>query len=233
MGSYTMDVLTDICSFRNEIQRRSSEVLSLILNDKQFEHIRDECSDILQGRLCVDTELRWSLKRLHSHPWLEGLVESFSKPVSKASAVKSIISPVKKEGGNRGGETKLESRLNSIDGSTTTTLPMHEEKCVRILSTPASGRTLLRSSDRPHSADAGMKSLGARRHKILSVETGFNPDHASPTTIQKRAGQLRLPPINAPDTPKVRSVKKILDSGKELLKNVGISSESPTRLIEK
>ena len=42
MGSYAMEILTDIPAFREEIQRRSLDILSLIANGEQFNNSRDD-----------------------------------------------------------------------------------------------------------------------------------------------------------------------------------------------
>lgn len=251
MGSYAIEVLTDIPAFRDEIQRRSSHVLSLIAQEDRFERIRDECSAILRGLLCVDPATRWSMNQLHDHPWLEGKAKCISETVQRELG---IARRGNQPGtllllGETGGESKLaisdsppgyaSVRKIALSPSVPAAQPSGLDDQI-VSSKPTygaesnSGSLLIppRPRQRPHSAGTGKRSLGARRKQNLSVATGFASERASPTTMKQRAGQLRLPPIDAPDTPKVRRVKKILDSGKELLRSVGIS-ESPTRFAEK
>ena len=73
---------------------------------------------------------------------------------------------------------------------------------------------------RPRSAESP-KSLRFRRNKNLSINTEMKnaSGAASPKTMKLRIGQLRLPPID-PETPKIRSARKIVDRGDALLRSV-------------
>merc|ERR1711991_92290 len=69
-------------------------------------------------------------------------------------------------------------------------------------------------------------SGGLRGRRQLSIEVDTKPGsdkkwgNASPATVKSRANQLtRLPPIDAPDTPKIRSAKKIINRGDQLFEN--------------
>ena len=247
MGSYAIEVLTDIPAFREEIQRRSSDILTVIAQGERFEHIRDECTGILRGLLCVDPAHRWSLDQLHDHSWLEGRETSISESANLESVMERKTSPQSQSSGecklSTSGSPPGDSTVQNVASSPSVSTIKSSDSFNQMkfgqslnhtqTAISGSGSVLIpsRSIQRPHSAETGKRSLGARRKQNLSVATGYASERASPTTMKQRAGQLRLPPIDAPDTPKVRRVKKILDSGKELLRSVGIS-DSPTRLAK-
>ena len=68
--------------------------------------------------------------------------------------------------------------------------------------------------------------LGQRRQVSIEIDTAIGKQGvaASPQTVANRAKQalLTLPPIDAPDTPKIAGAKKILNHGDRLLSDVGL-----------
>ena len=122
---------------------------------------------------------------------------------------------------------------------------LKEQELTRTNTSPAPLGPIKIGSSRPRSAgssallvsSSGSKnntfsSLAARRSKKINlVMTDFSNDRgaASPATMKERAGQLHLPPISSPDTPKIRSVRKILDNGTAIVRQLGMEAESPLR----
>jgi hypothetical protein len=79
---------------------------------------------------------------------------------------------------------------------------------------------------------SSFSSLASRRsQQKLNVTTSFDlpTGSASPATIKERAGQLHLPTIQSPNTPKIRGAKKILDSGTAIVRQLGLEADSPVR----
>ena len=71
-----------------------------------------------------------------------------------------------------------------------------------------------------------LKNSGLRSRRHLSLEVDTKPGSskvsgdASPATVKSRANQLlHLPPIDAPDTPKIKGAKKIINRGDKLMEN--------------
>ena len=84
----------------------------------------------------------------------------------------------------------------------------------------------------PSAKQKGPSSLASRRSQKLNITTNFQElerGGASPATIKQRAGQIQLPNITSPNTPKIRGARKILDSGTAIVRQLGLEADSPVR----
>ena len=84
----------------------------------------------------------------------------------------------------------------------------------------------------PSDKQKGLSSLASRRSQKLNITTNFQElerGGASPATIKQRAGQIQLPNITSPNTPKIRGARKILDSGTAIVRQLGLEADSPVR----
>ena len=249
MCSYALDVLTNQASFQSEMQSRSADVHAKIAESDTM-----ECSDILHGLLAIDPQERWTLKQLRAHSWLSiDDYESSHKIIPHLQSKQSralISTTVSVPGSNDESDfdevvTTLSPSMDELSllqfeqKSQSTTLPNggsegKEQKPLKRGVTSPAPLNPLKHGRRPRSAGssdliptAKISALASRRSKKLNVMTNFDDQRgaASPATMKQRAGQLHLPPICSPDTPKIRQVRKILDSGNAIVRQLGMNAE--------
>ena len=145
---------------------------------------------------------RWSLNQLHDHPWLEGEATCISESanhepgIERKDDISGEISPRSEAGGECKlsipglfpGDTSVQNVAMSPSASTTKPSDSKNQTKFRASLNPShkdvsgSGPVLMpsRSRQRPHSAETGKRSLGARRKQNLSVSTGYVSERLTP-----------------------------------------------------
>ena len=207
MSSYVVDVLSDADVFVSKINESKIALLRLLDEDEDYKHISQACKDLLQNMLNVNFTERISVADAYTSKWIGGKLEpkTLINSAVGVPAGDKTPSPLRRKN-SFGDKLSPMSGLKSPGSS-----PGSERR-----RSPLSFGAITTPSD----------SLGTRRQVSLELNTkmpGGVQTAASPQTVTNRANQLlHLPPIDAPDTPKVTGAKKIKDQGDLLLKDVGL-----------
>ena len=202
MSVYDVNVLSDADVFVEKIVDSRNKLFEILETTEDCEHISTGCKDLLKQLLNFDPMKRPEVMNAYTCKWVGGKFLSPSKRFSTDDQFDdslTSISPLSATSSNGSPNGRRRSPL-SFGASTT-----------------------------PTSQDMNQLSLnnnnGLRGRRQISIEVDTKPGdkqngNASPATVKNRANQLlHLPPIDAPDTPKIRSAKKILNRGDQLMEN--------------
>ena len=195
MSVYDVNVLSDAELFVEKIVKSRNELFEVLETSEDCEHISNGCKELLKQLLDFDALKRPAAMNAYTCKWVGGKLVSPSKRMTADDQNDSMasISPMSATSSNGSPGSRRRSPL-SFGPSTTPTMELK---------------------------NSGLRS---RRHLSLEVDTKPNGSKvsgdASPATVKSRANQLlHLPPIDAPDTPKIKGAKKIINRGDKLMEN--------------
>ena len=206
MSSYKVEVLSDADHFVSNVAASKDALFKILDTDEDCSHISTACKELLKGMLNIDPRARTSIAEAFTSKWIGGKIpprpshgEKTPSPLKRNKSFNDKLSPMgfspgsKSPGSSPGSGGRRRSPLSF--GPTTTPSPKRGD-------------------------------LGQRRQVSIEIDTAIGKQGvaASPQTVANRAKQalLTLPPIDAPDTPKIAGAKKILNHGDRLLSDVGL-----------
>jgi len=201
MSVYAVNVLSDADLFVEKIVSSRNKLFEILDKSEDCEHISAGCKELLKQLLNFDPPQRPAVMNAYTCKWVGGKVQSPSKRFSTGDQDDTVmsLSPLSTTSSNGSPNGRRRSPLSFGASTTPTTKDMAN-------------------------LSIGSNSGGLRGRRQLSIEVDTKPrkqgGNASPATVKNRANQLlHLPPIDAPDTPKIRSAKKILNRGDKLMEN--------------